>query len=164
MSIKDYIKKRMLIFLITIVIILIILGISLMNVLKNTSGDIVIKDNINYSIKTIKKDTNDYPISKEDGEYLASIHTITVTNKDDKKSNFEIILKDKNDSNLIDKIYYKINNESVKKINNKHILYYDTLEKNETKEIQVLFWLGKDLLSKEDEGKKANMFLEVYGK
>lgn len=164
MKINKYLKKRIIIFATTVTFIIVILGVSLYNVLSNKTGDIVIKDNINYTIETEKKSTNNFPMSKEEGENLSSIHTIKVSNKDDKRSNFEIVLKDRESSYLIDKIYYKVDDKEVKKIDRKHVLYYGTLEKGESKTITIRFWLGSDLLSKEDQGRKANMYLDVYGK
>lgn len=164
MKISDYLKKRVGIFVVTITIVFVILGISLYIVLSSGSGDIVIKDNINYTIETEKKSTNSIPMSKEEGEFLSSIHTIKVSNKDDKRSNFEIVLKDRESSYLIDKVYYKVDDKEVKQIDTKHVLYYGTLEKGESKTITIRFWLGSDLLSSEDQGRKANMYLDVYGK
>lgn len=164
MKISDYLKKRVGVFAVTITIVFVILGISLYNVLSSESGDIVIKDNINYTIETEKKSTNSLPMSKEEGEFLSSIHTIKVSNKDDKRSNFEIVLKDRESSYLIDKVYYKVDDKEVKQIDGKHVLYYGTLEKGESKTITIRFWLGSDLLSSEDQGRKANMYLDVYGK
>lgn len=164
MTLKEYIKKRLSLFLISLVCILIILGISFYNVLNNKSGDLVIKDNISYKIETTKKDKNSFPMSKEEGENSANIHKITITNKENKKSNYEIVLKDKNSTSLIDKVYYKIDNREIKQINKNHILYYGTLESKETKTIEVRFWLGSDLITKEDQGKKASIYLDVYGK
>lgn len=164
MTLKEYIKKRVSVFVISFIIILIILGVSLYNVLSNKSGDIIVKDNINFRINTIKNDTNNYPMSKEEGEINSSIHKVKVSNKDDEKANFEIVIKDKYSSNLIDKVYYKINDGEVKKINRKHILYEDTLEVGEKREIEVRFWIGSDLLDEKDTGKQSSLYLVVYGK
>lgn len=164
MTLKEYIKKRVVVFATSFLIILVILSISFYNVLSNKSGDIVIKDNINYTIETIKKDNNNYPMSKEEGEISSSVHKIIVKNKDDKRSNFEVVLKDKNSTSLIDKVYYKIDDGEVKQIDKKHVLYYGTLEKGERKTIEVRFWLGSDLIDSNDLGKKASIYLDVYGK
>ena len=75
-----------------------------------------------------------------------------------------VVLKDKNSSSLIDKVYYKIDNREVKQINKNHILYYGTLEKGESKTIEVRFWLGSDLITNDDQGKKASIYIDVYGK
>ncbi len=72
-------------------------------------------------------------MSKEEGVESANVHKITISNKDSKRSNFEVVLKDKNSSSLIDKVYYKIDNREVKQINKNHILYYGTLEKEKAK-------------------------------
>lgn len=164
MTIKEYIKKRLSVFLISFITILAILGVSFYNVLNNKSGDIVIKDNVSYKIQTIKKDKNSYPMSKEEGVESANIHKITITNKESKRSNFQIVLKDKNSSNLIDKVYYKVNDREVKQIDKTHVLYYGTLEKGESKEVEIRFWLGSDLITNDDQGKKASIYLDVYGK
>lgn len=164
MTLKEYIEKRVFVFIITTLVILVILGISFYNVLNNKSGDMVIKDNISYKINTIKSESNNYPMTKEDGELYSSVHKVKVKNKDDKKANFEIVLKDKNSSNLIDKIYYKINDEEVKRVNSNHVLYEGRLDVGKTEEIEVRFWLGSDLLTDEDTDKKTNIYLEVYGK
>ena len=116
MTIKEYIKKRLSVFIVSSISIIAILGISFYNVLNNKSGDIVIKDNISYKIETTKKEKNNYPMSKEEGVESANIHKITISNKDSKRSNFEVVLKDKNSSSLIDKVYYKIDNREVKKM------------------------------------------------
>ena len=50
MKINKYLKKRIIIFATTVTFIIVILGVSLYNVLSNKTGDIVIKDNINYTI------------------------------------------------------------------------------------------------------------------
>ena len=122
MTIKEYIKKRLSVFIVSSISIIAILGISFYNVLNNKSGDIVIKDNISYKIETTKKEKNNYPMSKEEGVESANVHKITISNKDSKRSNFEVVLKDKNSSSLIDKVYYKIDNRDVKQINKNHIL------------------------------------------
>ena len=164
MTIKEYIKKRLSVFIVSSISIIAILGISFYNVLNNKSGDIVIKDNISYKIETTKKEKNNYPMSKEEGIESANVHKITISNKDSKRSNFEVVLKDKNSSSLIDKFYYKIDNREVKQINKNHILYYGTLEKGESKTIEVRFWLGSDLITNDDQGKKASIYIDVYGK
>lgn len=164
MTIKEYIKKRLSVFIVSSISIIAILGISFYNVLNNKSGDIVIKDNISYKIETTKKEKNNYPMSKEEGVEAANVHKITISNKDSKRSNFEVVLKDKNSSSLIDKVYYKIDNREVKQINKNHILYYGTLEKGESKTIEVRFWLGSDLITNDDQGKKASIYIDVYGK
>lgn len=164
MTIKEYIKKRLSVFIVSSISIIAILGISFYNVLNNKSGDIVIKDNISYKIETTKKEKNNYPMSKEEGIESANVHKITISNKDSKRSNFEVVLKDKNSSSLIDKVYYKIDNREVKQINKNHILYYGTLEKGESKTIEVRFWLGSDLITNSDQGKKASIYIDVYGK
>ncbi len=164
MTIKEYIKKRLSVFIVSSISIIAILGISFYNVLNNKSGDIVIKDNISYKIETTKKEKNNYPMSKEEGIEAANVHKITISNKDSKRSNFEVVLKDKNSSSLIDKVYYKIDNREVKQINKNHILYYGTLEKGESKTIEVRFWLGSDLITNDDQGKKASIYIDVYGK
>ena len=61
MTIKEYIKKRLSVFIVSSISIIAILGISFYNVLNNKSGDIVIKDNISYKIETTKKEKNNYP-------------------------------------------------------------------------------------------------------
>ena len=66
MTIKEYIKKRLSVFIVSSISIIAILGISFYNVLNNKSGDIVIKDNISYKIETTKKEKNNYPMSKEE--------------------------------------------------------------------------------------------------
>lgn len=164
MTIKEYIKKRLSVFIVSSISIIAILGISFYNVLNNKSGDIVIKDNISYKIETTKKEKNNYPMSKEEGVEAANVHKITISNKDSKRSNFEVVLKDKNSSSLIDKVYYKIDNREVKQINKNHVLYYGTLEKGESKTIEVRFWLGSDLITNDDQGKKASIYIDVYGK
>ena len=164
MTIKEYIKKRLSVFIVSSISIIAILGLSFYNVLNNKSGDIVIKDNISYKIETTKKEKNNYPMSKEEGVESANVHKITISNKDSKRSNFEVVLKDKNSSSLIDKVYYKIDNRDVKQINKNHILYYGTLEKGESKTIEVRFWLGSDLITNDDQGKKASIYIDVYGK
>lgn len=164
MTIKEYIKKRLSVFIVSSISIIAILGISFYNVLNNKSGDIVIKDNISYKIETTKKEKNNYPMSKEEGVEAANVHKITISNKDSKRSNFEVVLKDKNSSSLIDKVYYKIDNREVKQINKNHILYYGTLEKGESKTLEVRFWLGSDLITNDDQGKKASIYIDVYGK
>lgn len=164
MTIKEYIKKRLSVFIVSSISIIAILGISFYNVLNNKSGDIVIKDNISYKIETTKKEKNNYPMSKEEGVEAANVHNITISNKDSKRSNFEVVLKDKNSSSLIDKVYYKIDNREVKQINKNHVLYYGTLEKGESKTIEVRFWLGSDLITNDDQGKKASIYIDVYGK
>ena len=90
MTIKEYIKKRLSVFIVSSISIIAILGISFYNVLNNKSGDIVIKDNISYKIETTKKEKNNYPMSKEEGVESANVHKITISNKDSKRSNFEV--------------------------------------------------------------------------
>lgn len=153
MKINNYIKSKMLYFVISLFA-LVVLSISSSYAFLNrnkvevvTSNDLV----VNY-----KEVTNNA---------FSKTNTITVYNSGNEKTHFAVYAKGEEDSNSIDinKIYYSINNgvESLLSNSTNGLIYSGYLDKNESIELNINLWIDYDLLENSDQGKSISIDFNV---
>ena len=153
MKINNYIKSKMLYFVISLFA-LVVLSISSSYAFLNrnkvevvTSNDLV----VNY-----KEVTNNA---------FSKTNTITVYNSGNDKTHFAVYAKGEEDSNSIDinKIYYSINNgvESLLSNSTNGLIYSGYLDKNESIELNINLWIDYDLLENSDQGKSISIDFNV---
>lgn len=153
MKINNYIKSKMLYFVISLFA-LVVLSISSSYAFLNrnkvevvTSNDLV----VNY-----KEVTNNA---------FSKTNTITVYNSGNEKTHFAVYAKGEEDNNSIDinKIYYSINNgvESLLSNSTNGLIYSGYLDKNESIELNINLWIDYDLLENSDQGKSISIDFNV---
>lgn len=153
MKINNYIKSKMLYFVISLFA-LVVLSISSSYAFLNrnkvevvTSNDLV----VNY-----KEVTNNA---------FSKTNTITVYNSGNEKTHFAVYAKGEEDSISIDinKIYYSINNgvESLLSNSTNGLIYSGYLDKNESIELNINLWIDYDLLENSDQGKSISIDFNV---
>ncbi len=165
MKMGDYLKKKRLLFAVTIVLILIIIIVSICTFLNKgkESSNVQEQDlKVTYNISK----NNNYPMDKESGIANASYSNIVVKNNKTYDQDFKLIIKPEDNSTLeLNKIYFYINNNVVllSELNN-NIAYEGKAKANDEVTITFKTWVGLDLITSEDNDKIVNLKYEIITK
>lgn len=171
MFVSKYLKKKIGIFLSTLIVIGICFFVSIV-VNKNNNintKDLVIKSGnlqIIYEngIDGVKNSL--YPLSYQQGIDESPSNIVKVINKGKKTTSFKVYLveKEQNENNLdVNKIYFSVNNGNPVILGsiNDGVIYSANIPKKEERILDIKFWAGSDLISNKDSGKSLNLEIKV---
>lgn len=172
-SINKYIKKRMLLFCVTLFLIAVFtIGTSyaLLNN-KNVNKSGVFNNEIlevTYENGHNLVTNSSYPMSFQQGISSAHINKIKIVNKAVFSALFFIKVSSSVEQNSIgiDKIYYQVNNEVPVLLSNasEGIIYKGRINFKEEVNVEVKFWIAQELISNNDQGKNQELIFEVFNK
>ena len=90
---------------------------------------------------------------------------VLITNTDSTSKQYSVYATSLDDDSTIslDKVYYSINDgvESLLSKNNNSSIYRGILDKNESINLKIKFWVSYDLLENSDQGKSLSISLNV---
>lgn len=152
MSINKYIKEKSIYFVCTLIVV-IVLSVTSSFAFVNNDANKVLDNGLRVKYKDINKTS--MLIEKK----------ITITNTESVMKPFNLYVSSLDDDTTIslDKVYYSINDgvESLLKNNNNSSIYRGILDKNESIELKIKFWVSYDLLDNSDQGKNLSINLNV---
>lgn len=145
MRINNYIKGKMLYFVISLFALVVLSISSSYAFLNRNKVDVVNNNNLVVNYKEVT--TNGFNKS----------NVITIYNSGEEKIRFSLYAKsvEKTNSLELNKIYYSINNgvESLLSNASNGLIYSGYLDSNESIELNVDLWINYDLLENSDQGK-----------
>lgn len=152
MSINKYIKEKSIYFVCTLIVV-IVLSVTSSFAFVNNDANKVLDNGLRVKYKDINKTS--MLIEKK----------ITITNTEFVMKPFNLYVSSLDDDTTIslDKVYYSINDgvESLLKNNNNSSIYRGILDKNESIELKIKFWVSYDLLDNSDQGKNLSINLNI---
>jgi hypothetical protein len=152
MSINKYIKEKSIYFVCTLIVV-IVLSVTSSFAFVNNDTNKVLDNGLRVKYKDINKTS--MLIEKK----------ITITNTESVMKPFNLYVSSLDDDTTIslDKVYYSINDgvESLLKNNNNSSIYRGILDKNESIELKIKFWVSYDLLDNSDQGKNLSINLNI---
>lgn len=152
MSINKYIKEKSIYFVCTLIVV-IVLSVTSSFAFVNNDANKVLDNGLRVKYKDINKTS--MLIEKK----------ITITNTESVMKPFNLYVSSLDDDTTIslDKVYYSINDgvESLLKNNNNSSIYRGILDKNESIELKIKFWVSYDLLDNSDQGKNLSINLNI---
>ncbi len=152
MSINKYIKEKSIYFVCTLIVV-IVLSVTSSFAFVNNDANKVLDNGLRVKYKDINKTS--MLIEKK----------ITITNTESVMKPFNLYVSSLDDDSTIslDKVYYSINDgvESLLKNNNNSSIYRGILDKNESIELKIKFWVSYDLLDNSDQGKNLSINLNI---
>lgn len=153
MKINNYIKSKMLYFVISLFALVVLSISSSYAFLNRNKVEVVTSNNLVVNYKEVTNNA------------FSKTNTITVYNSGNEKTHFAVYAKGEEDSNSIDinKIYYSINNgvESLLSNSTNGLIYSGYLDKNESIELNINLWIDYDLLENSDQGKSISIDFNV---
>lgn len=166
MNMEDYLKKRVLFFicsLISLSIVTICSTFAIMNSDINKSNYLVVANKnieVMYLNDSESLSMSGIPYSIDEFAEVPS-NVIKIINKTDNPTSYKISLKETSGHNFdITKIYYSIDSVSNRLNSNGEILLSD-LPPNSTHIYDIRVWLGEDLITASDLGNKLSFTLKV---
>ena len=162
MNMKEYLKKKSYLFVLTALIIIVLIVLSVKSFSKKENNSDMIQNqslNINYQIANDLR----YPMTLEDGRNKASSSKIVIKNNKSKSIKYKLVFKEEDNSTLpLDKVYISINYQVFLLSSlNDHTIMHDIIEGNSEKTIVFKTWVGLDLISSEDTTKELNLSYEI---
>ena len=152
MSINKYIKEKSIYFVCTLIVV-IVLSVTSSFAFVNNDANKVLDNGLRVKYKDINKTS--MLIEKK----------ITITNTESVMKPFNLYVSSLDDDTTIslDKVYYSINDgvESLLKNNNNSSIYRGILDKNESIDLKIKFWVSYDLLDNSDQGKNLSINLNI---
>ena len=152
MSINKYIREKSIYFVVTLIVV-IVLSVTSSFAFVNNDTNRILDNGLKVKYKDTKKSS--MLIEKK----------VTVTNNESVMKPFNVYVSSLDDDSTIslDKVYYSIDDgvESLLKSNNNSSIYRGILDKNESIELKIKFWVSYDLLDNSDQGKNLSISLNV---
>ena len=160
MNMSEYLKKKRLLFVLTIIVILFIIVFSVFTFLnKNKESNKVVEQDlkVTYNIASV------YPSEIEEAKLNANDSSIIIKNNKKESKKYKIVVKPTDNNTLeLNKVYIFINNNLINLTNStEEIIYQDTIGSLEEKTITFKTWVGIDLLTSDDEDKVLDLKYEV---
>lgn len=170
MEINKLIRKRLLVFTSTLLIIVILTITSSYALANNDITKTDIQENTNKL--TFKYDNSDdlktgeYPMTKELGLENAPVNNVIITNNDKKSTDFSLMLypTDISDKTIkTDKVYYSVNGDTPKILGDSvdYVIYRGNINANDKEELTIQIWLSSERVENEDQGKSLNLDFKV---
>ena len=170
MEINKLIRKRLLVFTSTLLIIVILTITSSYALANNDITKTDIQENTNKL--TFKYDSGDslitgtYPMSKEDGLDNAPLNKIIITNKDKKATDYSLMLypTDISDKSIsTDKVYYSVNGENPKILGDSvdYVIYRGNIKSNDNERLTIQIWISGERVENDDQDKSLNLNFKV---
>ena len=170
MEINILIRKRLLVFTSTLLIIVILTITSSYALANNDITKTDIQENTNKLI--FKYDSGDrlitgtYPMSKEDGLDYAPLNKIIITNNDKKATEYSLMLypTDISDKSIsTDKVYYSVDGETPKVLGDSvdYVIYRGNIKSNDNERLTIQIWISSERVENEDQGKTLNLDFKV---
>lgn len=159
MSINKYIKKRMWLFSLTFIFIIILTVGSSIALLSNDAfqnGDKVVVGNLHVVYEKGSKKANDTK------NYTAK--KVVIKNEAALNNKYSLVIKAKNDNTMnLNKVMYQINDEKISSLGEKEdgVVYQGTLKGKEEVTLEILIFVSPDLIDATDQGKQLNLEYKV---
>jgi predicted Holliday junction resolvase-like endonuclease len=170
MEINKLIKKRLLVFTGTLLIIVILTITSSYALANNDITKTEIQENTNKLLLKYEEGnklvTEAFPMTKEYGLENATSNKISIINNDTNSTNYSLMLypTDISDKSIkTDKVYYSINGEYPKVLGDSvdYVIYRGILEGNEKENLTIQVWIAAEKVENEDQGKTLNLDFKV---
>lgn len=170
MKINQLIKKRLLVFASTLLII-VVLTISSSYALANneiTKTDIQENTNkltISYENSEFMQ-TGSYPMNKENGLVNCPVNKVDINNKENKSTDFSLMLypTDISDKSIsADKVFYSINGEEPKILGDSvdYVIYRGNIKGNSKDKVEIQVWVSEEKIENTDQGKSLNLDFKI---
>jgi hypothetical protein len=170
MEINKLIRKRLLVFTSTLLIIVILTITSSYALANNDITKTDIQENTNKL--TFKYENSDdletgaYPMTKELGLETAPVNNVIITNNDKKSTDFSLMLypTDISDKTIkTDKVYYSVNGDTPKILGDSvdYVIYRGNINANDKEELTIQIWISSERVENEDQGKSLNLDFKV---
>jgi hypothetical protein len=170
MEINKLIRKRLLVFTSTLLIIVILTITSSYALANNDITKTDIQENTNKL--TFKYENSDdlktgaYPMTKELGLENAPVNNVIITNNDKKSTDFSLMLypTDISDKTIkTDKVYYSVNGDTPKILGDSvdYVIYRGNINANDKEELTIQIWISSERVENEDQGKSLNLDFKV---
>ena len=170
MEINKLIRKRLLVFTSTLLIIVILTITSSYALANNDITKTDIQENTNKL--TFKyENSNDlktgaYPMTKELGLEKDPVNKVIITNKDKKSTDFSLMLypTDISDRTIkTDKVYYSVNGDTPKILGDSvdYVIYRGNINANDKEKLTIQIWISGERVENEDQGKSLNLDFKV---
>jgi hypothetical protein len=170
MEINKLIRKRLLVFTSTLLIIVILTITSSYALANNDITKTDIQENTNKL--TFKYENSDdlktgaYPMTKELGLENAPVNNVIITNNDKKSTDFSLMLypTDISDKTIkTDKVYYSVNGDTPKILGDSvdYVIYRGNINANDKEELTIQIWISSERIENEDQGKSLNLDFKV---
>lgn len=172
MNTSSVLKKRIMIFLFSVIFILVCLLVTfIFNVYKGRNDLIVNKKNIQVVYENAKSgiNTSDYPLKYEEGKKNSPSNIIKISNKIAETVLYDIVITTgEGDANSLDpgKIYVSIDGEDGRILSSIEdgVVYSSKLEKKEEDTVDLKLWIASELIETSDNGKSLGVNVEVREK
>ena len=170
MEINKLIRKRLLVFTSTLLIIVILTITSSYALANNDITKTDIQENTNKL--TFKYDngdslkTGEYPMTKELGLDKAPVNKIIITNKDKKSTDYSLMLypTDISDKSIsTDKVYYSVNGENPKILGDSvdYVIYRGNIKSNDNERLTIQIWISGEKVENDDQDKSLDLNFKV---
>lgn len=170
MEINKLIKKRLLVFTSTLLIIVILTITSSYALANNDITKTDIQENTNRLVFGFEKDnvlkTAEYPMTKEYGLENAVVNKAVIINNDNKATDYSLMLypTDISDRTISpDKVYYSVNGETPKILGDSvdYVIYRGNIRSNDNERLNIQVWISAEKVENEDQGKNLNLDIKV---
>ncbi len=170
MKTSNVFKRRVMIFLFSLVFLILCVLITYFFNTKSTNDLVIDKTNIQviYASGEEGVKTSEYPLSLKEGISKSPDNIITIKNKRDFKVSYQIVVSTDGDDNSLDvnKLYISINDGEANILSSydEGIVYESTLLSKKEEEINIKLWIGEELVSTSDNGKSLIINVNVLEK
>lgn len=170
MEINKLIRKRLLVFATTLLIIVVLTISSSYALANNDITKTDIQENTNKLLLKYedgnKLKTGSYPMTKEYGLEKAPINKIIVQNNDRKSTDFSLMLypTDISDRTIkTDKVYYSVNGEAPKILGDSvdYVIYRGNINDKSKEKLTIQIWIAAEKVENTDQGKSLNLDFKV---
>lgn len=170
MEINKLIRKRLLVFATTLLIIVVLTISSSYALANNDITKTDIQENTNKLLLKYedgnKLKTGSYPMTKEYGFEKAPINKIIVQNNDRKSTDFSLMLypTDISDRTIkTDKVYYSVNGEAPKILGDSvdYVIYRGNINDKSKEKLTIQIWIAAEKVENTDQGKSLNLDFKV---
>lgn len=165
--VNSYLKKRMLFFVCSFLIIVVITitsSYAIINSDFNKSKNLII-ESPNLTVKYMNKQEGlkmlNYPVNTVDGLKVSPSNIVKIANTSGRDVNLKIYIRETSGSSFdMTKLYYAVDS-TVNQVSKDGLLYTGTLKSNEEYILDIKIWLAANLITNDDIGNKLTFNLKV---
>ncbi len=171
MKMQSLIKKRLIVFCSTLLVIIILTISSTFALVNNDITKTDIQENTNKLVLKYRDEgtsikTGLYPMTKEYGLEESPINRLQIQNKDKQDSEFSLMLfpKDISENSIsVDKVYYSVNGEEPRILGDSldYVVYRGTISGNDKENLTIQIWLSAERVENDDQGKPLNLDFKI---